>query len=551
MIVLISLVGFLIIAMIVSFDVAGLTVAKSNYYASNPEKLKSWSLLNGFWHAFLLAIYGAIIAGLFDFLDINLEFFYKIIEPLKIYTYFQHVLDVVAFLIEHIPVITGVIAIAVIWVTYRDKITDVPSSANRGELGYFPSRCFDLVELIIRLFGRQKTQSEIALILRSNVEAALVAVDMLALALLANRLGMMENFSYIIFFSFSVFLVVSGICYKVGVWSSKYFKDDDIKPRIAQHSFAAKGTVTLEVNLLQKQWWLVSLRLLEPWLIFYFALELLSVLLFGKQTHSPGYIAGTTLMLYAVVKSRGLSNIIKAALATDSVYRNGLAHQPYELRPFSEIIFGLLVFIVGILLSIPIIIGACVISLSFIWELYISVIESDPALDSMVYAVLIIATTLATLFQFVSDNIKLLIAKTFDWLDKNYYAFLFSMSALLIAVAVPMFHQVSSEIANTQSLESNNFSLINMLITESNLHALQVLFSLTWVFGLSIFIPFTKPNILAGVGRFKKSSITWEEIIDNHSKDHVLLWPMLVTIFTMVIMMLINQNIYTYFVAMR
>ncbi len=57
---------FILVGIIVSLDVAGLTLTLSREFASGRRSLFLWAASNGLWHAGLLFVYIVVISGVFD-----------------------------------------------------------------------------------------------------------------------------------------------------------------------------------------------------------------------------------------------------------------------------------------------------------------------------------------------------------------------------------------------------------------------------------------------------------------------------------------------------
>ncbi|MEP4311015.1 MAG: hypothetical protein ABJ364_14830, partial [Lentilitoribacter sp.] len=549
MIWLFLVIGFIVIALIVSFDAVGLTISKTKYYRDNPKKLKSWALLNGFWHAFLLLTYGLFISGFISLFEVNLDAIIALFSEFDEVYILRRIPSVVGFLQEHFIIIAGMIALVVIWQTYQDKITDQPASATRNNLGTLAKYVFDLFEIVIRAFaGSRYTKDEIRIILRSNIEAALVAVDMLALAILANRLEMMDTVPKILGFSAIVFSIVACLCFLAGRWGIRNFVNSDEAVRYrAQASdnenpvekdnwnFEGKFIDNVTGSYLQKNWWLITLRLLEPWLIFYFALELLSVLLFDEQTHSPGYIFGTSLMLYAVVKSVGLDRVVFAAIADHdpSTTPSGVREAG---RSVLEIAIGLItIIIVAPLVFFVAIFFACLV-IAITWEVYVVLYQEDkPAFDAMLFFTATCINVMMLGLQFASGRAREVVAKSLDWLEENYFGFVFSLAAIVIAVAVPIVHSLQEGVANNPKLKIFSQEFFVIVVEDMHVHAAQVLVSLLWIFLLSLMLPALRPKKVPGVERGEAVNKTWAELVMVHDKGYILIFPLVLITISMLV----------------
>jgi hypothetical protein len=546
--IIILVVGFVIISFIVSLDVIGLTIAKSNYYSSNDTELTSWACLNGLWHAILLATYAIAISGAITFFQINLEFIANFFSRFDDEWLLRRIPDVYLFIEQHFSVVSGIVALVIIWQTYHDKIVSEPAHASRNNLGFLAKLIFDVFELIIRGLFRQRLEPiRIRQLLRSNIEAALVAVDMLALAILANRLQMIETFSSIALFSVIVFVIVTILCYLSGRWAMRYFSSSEGRHRVVvtQTKSGISEISVEDSEFLMKKWWLVTLRLLEPWLIFYFALELISVLLYGQQTHSPGYIFGTTLMLYSIVRSVGLSKVIRAAVADHNEAQIPSGVREAE-RSVITIFLGIIVTILLAVLGIFIFALSVGFACAIMFEWYDFVFdEQKPALDAIILFGGFTISILSIVVQFVNDDVKYRIALFLDWMEDNYYAFVFSVSAIVIAIIVPIFEDIGSSTSISNSVNNNvtvNYSI--PIVFNYPVHAIQVVTTLIWLLFLSYIIPMMRPKRLSGVNSGEPINCSWKDIVMVHDKGHTIFFPLSFISFTMFMMIFVNQSIF-------
>lgn len=556
-------IGFFVIALIVSFDAVGLTISKGKFYSDNPDKLKSWALLNGFWHAFLLATYGLFISGFITLFEVNLDAFIALFSGYENLYVLRRMPDVVGFLQEHFVVIAGMVALIVIWQTYQEKITDQPAFATRNNLGTLAKYIFDFFEIVIRAFAMKRwSKEQVRSILRSNIEAALVAVDMLALAILANRLEMMDTIPKIMGFCAIVFVVVASLCFAAGKWgaqhSLKLAKDQKYKVPSKPDNFDGddvdwlfeNATITnVKGEYLKRNWWLITLRLLEPWLIFYFALELLSVLLFGEQTHSPGYIFGTSLMLYAVVRSVGLNKIVSAAIADHNPDQKPSGVREAG-RPVADIFLGLLAIIVIAPVAFFLaMLGVCLI-ISVSWEVYVALYQEDqPAFDAMLFFTGFCINALMLLLQFASGWAREIVAKSLDWLEENHFGIVFSLAAIVIAVAVPIVHSLNDGLLENPDLRLFTPEFTRIVVEDMHVHATQVLLSLIWLFLLSAVLPRMRPTKIPGVNKGNPVNLKWEELVMEHDKGFILIWPLVLITVSMFAMISVNQSVFDLYCA--
>lgn len=192
---------FVAVGMIVSLDVTGLTLSKSDYFHHNPKNLPAWAITNAAWHAGLLFVYISVISGLFKFAP---DFLGKIVDALDWLAAQLPVIDiayvkVVTLVVDSIsiraPVLLGILALYIVWVTYSQKIVSLPSAGTIAELPPLARLVFNLVDLLlIRLvFGSKLKEDDLVRMLYWQAQAALVAIDMLALATLLKSMQVLES----------------------------------------------------------------------------------------------------------------------------------------------------------------------------------------------------------------------------------------------------------------------------------------------------------------------------------------------------------------------
>lgn len=307
---------FLIVGAAVSLDVTGLTVSKSKYFAQNPNRRTIWALSNGLWHAGLLAIYVFGIRWLLeDFLPwitSGVIAFFRLLASIFDFVtpeFIAALTEVARSVQKHSPILLGLIAVAFVWITYSKKITSEPSSGQLDELPPLARTVFNLLDIILRVLLPRTSEAGIVRFLYWQAQAALVAIDMLALAILLSSLDMVsdrepENAILVISLVFALVFVFAMFAGKVGAENYKSLEASKGEDAAAQ---------------LARDWVLLTLRFVEPLLIFYFALQLVAFLVFGRQIHSTTFIFSAALLVSALVKRHTLREIaLKATIEPPS-----------------------------------------------------------------------------------------------------------------------------------------------------------------------------------------------------------------------------------------
>lgn len=106
----------------------------------------------------------------------------------------------------HAPVVLGILALCILWTTYSDKIVSVPSTGTLAGLSPLPRLIFNGLDLLFRLVPRAKlSEATLARLVYWQAQAALVAIDMLALATLLKSMQLLDQWN--------VSLVVCGIVF--------------------------------------------------------------------------------------------------------------------------------------------------------------------------------------------------------------------------------------------------------------------------------------------------------------------------------------------------
>lgn len=273
---------FLLVGAIVSLDVSALTFVKKETYLNKSSWGISWAAKNAFWHAFLLLIYSIIsIAAIDIVLPFSLEGLIDLLPGIA--HIFKEVLN-------HLPFIVGLVVIAIVWATYRNKICDNPLRGNTDIVPQFKLPAYLLNKIFSSEFAKEQAQ------------AMMVAADMLALAFLLkslDKLGDLNQIRHLITISALIFVSVFSICLLVHFLSRRSFNE------ILQDNTSSEDS---KARLFQV---LFLLRILEPFMIFYFLIELMSFIVWERFGSSSLFFIGSAFLVFALVKSVGLSDVIK------------------------------------------------------------------------------------------------------------------------------------------------------------------------------------------------------------------------------------------------
>jgi hypothetical protein len=339
----------LVVSMAVSIDVIGLTLSKSAKFAQRGGVyIFWWSLCNALWHAGLLAIYIFTIEITIEFLinwfviDIFDQFIRFIMSMISFDSPF--VVSQIALLFNimetHLIVIFGVLALVVVWSIYSEKISDEPASADGSEkLPALASILYSILEVLIvsfeiaaRLLRIPFDRARVVSFLHFNFQAALVAVDMLALAFILKWLGVVDGtFDNGVVICLSVALGVGalaalaarfGAAKVVAVSAKANARISDMLARdLAARrgsgsdnifkSLIADGHIGAEISIK------VILRLAEPFVIFFFVMQMLVLMIHGQESFSAALFIGSSVFVVSLVAVHGYTNIVSSALSSE------------------------------------------------------------------------------------------------------------------------------------------------------------------------------------------------------------------------------------------
>ena len=131
---------FIVVGIIVSLDVSGLTLTLRGEFASGQRSLCWWAVSNGGWHAFLLFLYILVISGIFNITLSSLDWISNYVLMLGSFVHFlpenfnDYVIALFASLREHSKLVLGLVTLFIVWNTYSKKIVSTPDLGSREEL---------------------------------------------------------------------------------------------------------------------------------------------------------------------------------------------------------------------------------------------------------------------------------------------------------------------------------------------------------------------------------------------------------------------------------
>jgi hypothetical protein len=286
---------FVVVGVIVAMDAMALTITKRSTYTEGTRFLLQWAALNGAWHGLLLLFYILIfnwlLVGLREALQwIDLEWLELSLPWLG-----PWIAWFIRELLQHLLTLFAMLTMLLVWFTYSSKIVDTAERPTVSALPFWLRPVFS--------GWRKLTSSDF---LTQNLQAAMVAVDMLALAALLQANNSVVSVEQKLSISVVVFVTVFVL-----VWGTAVFCRKKLSVNIANLQQADDNSLT--ATDLSVLWVLVSLRLAEPLVIFYFLLELFAFMATGIDLSSPAFLLAAALMVAAVVQLHGLEKIVKAA----------------------------------------------------------------------------------------------------------------------------------------------------------------------------------------------------------------------------------------------
>lgn len=472
---------FVIAGAVVSLDVSGLTLSKSRYFHDHPDEIRAWWLSNSIWHAGLLLIYIAVISGVFGFFPEFLlgiaDLVREILARLRIDLEFTEYFSAVAqSIVVHAPVLLGIFALCILWSTYSDKIVSVPSSGSIGSLSPVARLAFNIGDLCIRLLLKKKlTESRLVRLVYWQAQAALVAVDMLALAALLKSMQVLNAWNASLLVCAIVFIVVGLLTAAAGNYGRTAYARMNSSP---ESQWRRKS----------QDWILVSIRLGEPFLIFYFAIQLVAFLIFGRQIHSVSFFLASALLVAALVSRHSLPLVIERTLADPPEEQPALD----KLRPIRSVLSSMKEDLAKILRWAFV---AFLAILAFSLFLYLKdLIGSGTGSPKSISLESEISLFLGFI-KGIGICLVLLNIKAFHHLEdvmvlylesivKNSHAYLFVVIALFIAAIFPI-HAQLLEGLNQFRASATGPNLGSLGIVENHKHVLQLSLWLLYLLMLS------------------------------------------------------------------
>lgn len=514
---------FIVVGAVVSLDVTALTLSQIPQFTNQRRSIFGWALSNAFWHAGLLFVYILVISGFFKFslgvIDFLETIFLILSDYLYIFLFDVNVKDYVIGLFklfrEHAKLALGIITLLIVWNIYSRKIISKPELGNRDELPILAKAIYDILELTVRPFTHHHVSpGAVDEFLHWQAQAALVAVDMLALAALMKSMGYLGSFLNQGTIVFIVFTTVLAFAWFSGITGQRVFtkmKNPAKSGRGIKIPFIPKRSnlrgitpipgiedsvrAKLDYERTANQWLLITLRMLEPFLIFFFVLELLGFLIFERRIHSVGFFFGSGLLLLALVQRHSLLKIVVNSVSADIKEKRD-SRSPF--RTFKDIFldFASLFSSIAryILFAVLIVVGLVLITI-LIYDKPSDLVSLDTHVSivmSYVAGLLFVAFIVPVKFF---DPIEFRIVRFFESVHGNRHVFLFVLGALIIAATVPIFEELSEGIfGSSRDLSINCPKGLGLEI--NHVHALQVGIYLIYLFLIGM--------VMEGIDKKKK-----------------------------------------------
>ena len=301
----------------VSLDVVALTFCSSRIYSGNARIWFRWAKYNACWHAGMLLIYLVAI----DILTVASQYLGVIISiPLPPWL---EVFEPVWLWISdkfrtHFIVYAALAAMIFVWWQYSRKVIAVPTEPDVRDAPIF-------LQPIFRRLRAAANDPDSRLYW--HLSASLVAVDMLALAAvvksgekliqfprgfdkfegsmtdLNQKIADSFNIEFLlstIFVALFVFLIVGSLCFFSAFISKLFWK------RISEGHEEINSEMTAIFIV-------ISLRLLEPIVIFYFIIHAMAFLSTGVPVHNPRFLLGSGFLVAALIQYVGFAQILDSA----------------------------------------------------------------------------------------------------------------------------------------------------------------------------------------------------------------------------------------------
>ena len=294
-----ELATFSLVGVIVSLDVIGLTLCQSASFDNEKRKVTTWAWYNALWHAGLLAVYLlAIYVGIGSpqWLEDALDY----LQLLVPYINLSWMTGPLQLLAEHARGLFGLIAVALVWNIYSGKIISKPEHGSEGDLPFLAGFVYRVLR---KLLMRSGESADARRRLEWHAQAAVVAVDMLALAALMKSSNYLEGF----WRKFGLVLTVLCVVWLLALTAARWGRYQTGRVRDAIDALADEplGERGRQLLIRTYNWLVVAIRLLEPLLIFYFLVGLVSFLIIGTRTHSPSFFLSAALLVVALLHRHG------------------------------------------------------------------------------------------------------------------------------------------------------------------------------------------------------------------------------------------------------
>jgi hypothetical protein len=285
---------YFVIGLIVSMDVIALTMAKKSTYRDSLPELARWARLNALWHGLLLAVYVFFIdfivwaakLVLNQLIDLHIELYLPAWFPIDVAWWLGK-------LRIHFFSIFAAIVILMVWMTYSKKIIDTPADNPQQE-----SLDWWLKIIFRRLVSKLSSETY-----KRHLQAALVAIDMLALAALINSGHQETTFLDKLVMTGVITFAVFGFTFGAAV--------------LVQRGFNFTAGANRRGKTIATLWVQITLRLAEPTLIFYFMLQILATMATGHAIDTPALLFAAVIMVAAMIDMHGLARICDSVRSGD------------------------------------------------------------------------------------------------------------------------------------------------------------------------------------------------------------------------------------------
>jgi hypothetical protein len=303
---------FLLVGVIVSLDVTGLTAAKPHTYIGSRKDAAVWAQRNAFWHALLLAAYGLAAVGFFDwFIRDVVDWLLKNLPKINVA---QWLLNFLTEIKTHFSVVLAFITIFVVWSIYKGKIVENPLEFSTDDLDV--SADIGWQRRFIRYVLKKMRFSSV--FIARQMEAVAVAIDMLALAFLLKSLEFFyKNPAKVVAVSLIIYFSVFATVFISSRVLNRGFSDIITSNENARHRSRSLNRI------------LLIIRISEPLLIFYFICELLCFVVWGRMSSSALFFIASGVLTFALIRSVGLQSVVD----TTAKMANSLIDEVNNAKP--------------------------------------------------------------------------------------------------------------------------------------------------------------------------------------------------------------------------